>query len=186
MGEFSLADIVQIIGFGNKTGKLYIEDPAESRHGNIFFEEGRIVHAIENGTAGEDAAKSLLTMEAGMFEFVPGEVTDEKTLMINSHELLMRLAQGMDEAAFTDGGGFLEDEPEVELDIQEIKDKLKEVLKSRLGRKAKRAFSAIDGADDSIDALIEACERVEKYIALFLDEQLAEEIGGEMRGVIGF
>lgn len=186
MGEFSLADIVQIIGFGGKTGRLRIENQADSKDGSIFFEEGRIIHATENGNAGEEAAKALLSMESGVFEFLPGEAPDNRTLMINGPELLMRLAQKMDEAFIGSTDGVLEEAAGDEPNIPELKARLKEHLRARLGRKGKRTFSAIDGAEDTVDALLMACERVEKYIALFMDERLSMEIGREMREVIGF
>jgi hypothetical protein len=44
---------------------------------------------------------------------------------------------------------------------------------------------AVEASEDTVDGLLETCEWIERYIALFVDEVVAEETGREMREVIG-
>ena len=57
LSELQLADVLQVLAVGNKTGELRLKDG--DAHGSIFLSEGRIVHAQTADLSGGDAAYAL-------------------------------------------------------------------------------------------------------------------------------
>jgi hypothetical protein len=192
LGEFSLADIIQLINMGGKSGRLALRS-GSSDEGSLYFEFGFVVHANRGSLEGEAAAQSLIALDGGTFEFTPGEAPSKKTVMLAGYELLMRVAQKADEEAFLEHGGQLELELELEFELEESDDNLlaqsreriKDLLQARLGRSSEQPLVAVEASEDTMDGLLETCEWIERYIALFIDEVVAEETGREMREVIG-
>jgi hypothetical protein len=107
--------------------------------------------------------------------------------MLAGYELLMRAAQRVDEEAFLEQGGQLVLELEESDDnlILRSRERIKDLLQARLGRMSEQPLVAVEASEDTLDGLLETCEWIEKYIALFIDEVVAEETGREMREVIG-
>lgn len=186
IGEFALPDIIQLISLGGKSGRLLLCD-ASSNEGCFYFEYGYLIHAVRNGLEGEAAAHSLVSLDAGTFEFTPGKVPRERTVKLTGHELLMRAAQRADEDALPeqDKQLVLEIEDGPDAVINQVREKIKELLQLHLGRRSRQPVIAIEASEDTMDSLLETCERIERYIALFVDEDLAEETGKRMREVMG-
>ncbi len=190
LGEFSLADIIQLINMGGKSGRLALRN-GPSDEGSLYFEGGFVVHASRGSLEGETAAQSLIALDGGTFEFTPGEAPSKKTVMLAGYELLMRVAQKADEEAFLEHGGQLELELEFELEesddnlLAQSRERIKGLLQSRLGRSSEQPLVAVEASEDTMDGLLETCEWIERYIALFIDKDVAEETGREMREVIG-
>jgi hypothetical protein len=186
LGEFSLADIIQLINMGGKSGRLALMNGSFGE-GSLYFEGGFVVHASCDSLEGEAAAQSLISLDGGTFEFTPGETPSKKTVMLAGYELLMRVAQKVDEEAFLEDGGQLVLQIEENDDniLDQSRERIKELLQARLGRRSEQPLAAVEASDDTVDGLLETCERIERYIALFIDEDVAEETGREMREVIG-
>ena len=138
---------------------------------------------------GETAAQSLIALDGGTFEFTPGVAPSKKTVMLAGYELLMRVAQKADEEAFLEHGGQLELEFELEESddnlLAQSRERIKGLLQSRLGRSSEQPLVAVEASEDTMDGLLETCEWIERYIALFIDKVVAEETGREMREVLG-
>lgn len=186
IGEFSLADVIQLISLGGKSGRLALHN-GSSDGGSLYFELGYVVHAHTNGLDGESAARSLVAMDEGTFEFDPGKAPGERSVMLTGHELLMRTAQSADEDAYLEDGGqlVLEIEDSADTDFARIKGKVKDILLVSLGRRSRQPLAALEASQGSLEDLLVSCERIERYIALFIDEALAEETGRKMREALG-
>lgn len=186
LGEFSLADIIQLINMGGKSGRLTLWE-GSSGEGSLYFECGFVVHATRGSLEGEAAAQSLIALDGGTFEFTPGKTHGKKTVMLAGYELLMRAAQKVDEEAFLEHGGQLVLELEESDDnlLLRSRERIKDLLQARLGRMSEQPLVAVEASEDTVDGLLETCEWIERYIALFVDEVVAEETGKEMREVIG-
>ncbi len=186
LGEFSLADIIQLINMGGKSGRLTLWE-GSSGEGSLYFECGFVVHATRGSLEGEAAAQSLIALDGGTFEFTPGKTPAKKTVMLAGYELLMRAAQKVDEEAFLEHGGQLVLELEESDDnlLLRSRERIKDLLQARLGRMSEQPLVAVEASEDTVDGLLETCEWIERYIALFVDEVVAEETGREMREVIG-
>jgi len=188
LGEFSLADIIQLINMGGKSGKLTLWH-GSSGEGSLYFECGFVVHASRGSLEGEAAAQSLVALDGGTFEFTSGETPSKKTVMLAGYELLMRVAQKVDEEAFLEHGGQLELELEFEKSddnlLTQSRERIKGLLQTRLGPRSEQPLVAVEASEDTMDGLLATCEWIERYIALFIDEVVAEETGREMREVIG-
>ncbi|MCJ7499061.1 DUF4388 domain-containing protein [bacterium] len=188
LGEFSLADIIQLINMGGKSGKLTLWY-GSSGEGSLYFECGFVVHASRGSLEGEAAAQSLVALDGGTFKFTPGETPSKKTVMLAGYELLMRVAQKVDEETFLEHGGQLELELEFEESddnlLTQSRERIKDLLQARLGRRSEQPLVAVEASEDTMDGLLATCEWIERYIALFIDEVVAEEAGREMREVIG-
>jgi len=186
LGEFSLADIIQLINMGGKSGRLTLWE-GSSGEGSLYFECGFVVHATRGSLEGEAAAQSLIALDGGTFEFTPGKTPAKKTVMLAGYELLMRAAQKVDEEAFLEHGGQLVLELEESDDnlLLRSRERIKDLLQARLGRMSEQPLVAVEASEDTVDGLLETCEWIERYIALFVDEVVAEETGKEMREVIG-
>ncbi len=182
LGEFPLPDILQFLSFGRKSGRLQLLDPLRSCAGELFFLEGDVVHAQAGAKAGEEAVLALLGCAEGTFEFRDLAEVPPRTVTVGINNLLLRAAQQMDETA----AEMAPPEDEGEADIAGIKEKMKATVLARLGKKGKMALAAIDTAGDDIDGLLGACERIEKYVALFFDPALGEGLGRELREIVGF
>jgi hypothetical protein len=182
LGEFPLPDVIQFLTFGRKTGRLVLLDDAHSSHGELYFNEGEVVDARAGDRSGEEAVFALLEVAGGEFEFRAAGEIPERTITVGINQLLLRAAQRMDEDQFD----LAPEEGGEEAHIGQRKERMKSTILARLGKKGKMALAAVDTADATLDGLLAACERIEKYVSLFFDHELGEELGKELREIVGF
>ncbi len=88
-----LADLIQLNAANRFTGAFRVRH--EDRVGLIFFRDGEVVHAEQDGRFGEDAFIEILSWPGGKFEVEPnvlaGTRTIQKTLvplLLESHRIL--------------------------------------------------------------------------------------------------
>jgi hypothetical protein len=192
--DFSLPDIIQLLGFGRKTGVLQVDGADGTADGAaaLYFEEGSVVHAECFETEGEEAVYRLFRVPQGEFRFHGQTLPPDRTIEIDSTNLLMEAARLLDEASRDHGFGGIDDAidgSETSFDVEcrdpgEIKQDLKSYLKRRFGRGAKRPSRAVDRCGDSVEELIDLAGRLEKYIHLFLDGGSSQSLGQEIRELI--
>lgn len=94
--EMSLPDIVQMLINGGKTGKLVIRSGA--RGGEVHFEKGAIVHALQGEDAGPDAFYALAALTDGDFALDPSFTPGERTIRESGEALLLEAMRRLDEA----------------------------------------------------------------------------------------
>jgi hypothetical protein len=97
-----LADLVQMLGVGSKTGILRImTDYSDAFFGSMAFQDGKVVAAsTSRGNKGPEAAYDLIAALRGSFEFrpdIPAGVSIEMTLSVEN--LLLEALRRRDEQA---------------------------------------------------------------------------------------
>jgi hypothetical protein len=95
LAELHLPDIIQLISVSGKTGVFHLTDGRQK--GEIYLNEGRIVHAQLEEATGEEAVYALAIWRQGEFRFDPGGPTDRLTITKSNTNLLMEAARRLDE-----------------------------------------------------------------------------------------
>src|SRR5215470_13510106 len=95
LAELHLPDIIQLVSVSGKTGVFHLTDGA--LRGEIYLNEGRIVHAEMDDQRGEEAVYALAIWRQGEFRFDPGPPTEQQTITKSNTNLLMEAARRLDE-----------------------------------------------------------------------------------------
>jgi hypothetical protein len=93
--ELHLPDIIQLISVSGKTGVFHLTDGPLK--GQIFLNDGKIVHAQLEDAVGEEAVYTLAIWSQGDFKFEPGIATELRTISKSNTNLLMEAARRLDE-----------------------------------------------------------------------------------------
>jgi len=95
LAELHLPDIIQLISVSGKTGVFHLTNGALA--GEIYLNDGRIVHAQLDEASGEEAVYALAMWSQGDFRFDPGVATELRTITKSNTNLLMEAARRLDE-----------------------------------------------------------------------------------------
>ena len=95
LAELHLPDIIQLISVSGKTGVFHLTDGALA--GEIYLNDGKIVHAQLDEASGEEAVYALAMWSQGDFRFDPGVATELRTITKSNTNLLMEAARRLDE-----------------------------------------------------------------------------------------
>jgi hypothetical protein len=95
LAELHLPDIIQLISVSGKTGVFHLTDGVLK--GQIYLNDGKIVHAELDDVAGEEAVYALAIWSQGDFRFDPGVATEHRTISKSNTNLLMEAARRLDE-----------------------------------------------------------------------------------------
>jgi len=98
----SALDIIQLKCLSSATLVLEVDSP--SGIGQIFFENGQIVHAETHNSSGEEAFEQILRWKGGRIKEMTAPSTPQRTITTGWQGLLLNVAQRIDEtspAAFT-------------------------------------------------------------------------------------
>jgi len=93
--DFALAELLQALDLGQKTGRVSVE--SEDLRGELMLSEGRVVSCSIGGLSGEDAAYAMLSLKEGTFGFEACEVEVEGGLAGSTASLLMEALRRIDE-----------------------------------------------------------------------------------------
>ncbi|MBI4726323.1 DUF4388 domain-containing protein [candidate division TA06 bacterium] len=93
--DFDLADILQLISLGKKTGALNVG--SESDKGAIFFEGGAAVFASAGDIHGDGAITRILRWRKGSFIFKPDETAGRHNVQSPIMHLVLEAARQIDE-----------------------------------------------------------------------------------------
>lgn len=116
LGLISVFDIGQLLSMNGATGRLSLT--RDDRRGVIFFENGEIVNAVDEGQVeGIEVAYRLFGYKTGTFEFRAEGSTGKRLIQGNTESVMMEAARHIDE----EGG------------IEEGQSPLSEALKERQG-----------------------------------------------------
>src|SRR5262245_4496780 len=96
LSEIGLLDVIQILDNCQKTGKLQVS--SEGQAGTIFFNVGRIVNAIYQEKAGEQAMYELVAVKGGAFEYQPSATAFDVVIHNSNTNLLLEGLRLLDEA----------------------------------------------------------------------------------------
>src|SRR5260221_1125633 len=95
LAELHLPDIIQLVSVSGKTGIFHLTDGPLK--GQIFLNDGKIVHALLEDASGEEAVYALAIWRQGEFRFDPGPATEQRTITKSNTNLLMEAARRLDE-----------------------------------------------------------------------------------------
>ncbi len=93
--DFELNDIFQFIHMGGKDGALHLR--GKNGTGVIYFENGNIKHAETGKHSGAEAINVFLKWDTGTFEFIAGEKTDQASINLPVHNVILEAARQIDE-----------------------------------------------------------------------------------------
>lgn len=96
LSELGLIDMLQALAHGRKTCALFLE--SGDWYGNIYLEDGNVVHAETNSQKGEEAVYEILGHSTGHFEIVKRTYNGPKTMNENVEGLLLEGLRRQDEA----------------------------------------------------------------------------------------
>ncbi|HUA69343.1 MAG TPA: response regulator [Candidatus Saccharimonadales bacterium] len=96
-----LPDVIQMECLGRNSSILEIHN--QQLRGQVYIEDGRIIHAEAGGMVGENAFYKLLTLVSGEFELQPFELPSKRTIEGQWEFLLMEAARVRDETASQTG-----------------------------------------------------------------------------------
>jgi hypothetical protein len=97
--EGNLAEVLQFIGMGRKTGCLYVVDAKGESYGLVYFEQGQVVYAMSPSLKGINAVLEMLDLTAGHFHFVMDKVSPNKNSNHSCLEIVVEWTRIHDEAA---------------------------------------------------------------------------------------
>ena len=87
--SFIIPEVCQILMLGQRTGTLKVRGVDPEPDGDLFFQDGRLIHACMGEETGHDTALDLLTRREGHFTFHP-EIPDiTQTLEQTTDALLL-------------------------------------------------------------------------------------------------
>ncbi len=93
--ELPLPDIIQLVSVSGKTGAFVLK--SGHQEGQIFLQDGEIVHAMASGVEGEEAVYELAIWQDGQFVFQAGVESETRTVKKSNTNLLMEAARRIDE-----------------------------------------------------------------------------------------
>jgi hypothetical protein len=95
LAELHLPDIIQLVSVSGKSGVFRLVDG--DHRGDIWLQEGRIVHAEHEDLSGEEAVYALAIWRTGEFRFEAGVDLPRQTITKSNTNLLMEAARRLDE-----------------------------------------------------------------------------------------
>ena len=95
LSELPLPDVIQLVSSSGKTGCFHLTDGDVK--GQIYIQEGRIVHAQVEDLSGEEAVYQLAIWSRGEFFFETGGAVAANTITKTNTNLLMEAARRLDE-----------------------------------------------------------------------------------------
>ena len=95
LAELPLPDVIQLVSSSGKTGCFHLTDG--DIKGQIYIQEGRIVHAQVEDLSGEEAVYQLAIWSRGEFFFETGAGVAANTISKTNTNLLMEAARRLDE-----------------------------------------------------------------------------------------
>ena len=95
LAELHLPDIIQLVSVSGKSGVFRLIDG--DHRGDIWLQEGRIVHAEHEDLSGEEAVYALAIWRVGEFRFEAGVDSPRQTIQKSNTNLLMEAARRLDE-----------------------------------------------------------------------------------------
>ena len=100
---FSLVDLFQLLASSSRTGRLAVFHP--EGEAQVYFDQGRVVHAEFTGLTGKEAVFALFADERGSFAFQMGAESPTESVTMGTDNLLLEIIRRLDEAKRDDEDG---------------------------------------------------------------------------------
>ncbi len=95
LSQIRLLDILNLLIHERKTGKVTLK--RGSTIGEIFVEEGRIIHGGAESHNGEEAVYLMMTWMIGQFSYTPDVLPDSKTIETPTEQIISEGVQRVEE-----------------------------------------------------------------------------------------
>jgi CRP-like cAMP-binding protein len=109
LDTMSLAEVIQALAEGHRSGTLVVETPHDL-DGRIGFAEGRICSIERGGAEGPEQLFRMLTWVAGQFWFDTSSVPQEDRIQQHVMNLLLEGMRRLDEMTFEDAAVGADDQ----------------------------------------------------------------------------
>jgi hypothetical protein len=86
LSQIKLLDILNLLVVEGKTGKVTLRKG--NIVGEIFVENGRLIHGTAESSYGEEAVYLMMTWTIGKFSYAPDVLPDSKTITSPTHQIL--------------------------------------------------------------------------------------------------
>lgn len=93
LADFALLGVMQMLLTSNRTGRLHLD---HARGGDVWLENGEVVHAAALGKVGDDALSLIASLTEGRFAFEQNTQSAERTVTLRRETLLGRMLQESD------------------------------------------------------------------------------------------
>jgi hypothetical protein len=91
-----LSDMLQLVSSNNMTGEFVVQ--CESSKCSLYFDDGRICHAVGPGLSGEQAFFAAFGLESGRYYFIETtELPAERTIEAGTQFLILEALRQVDE-----------------------------------------------------------------------------------------
>ena len=196
--DFSLPDVIQLVGFGRKSGVLGVEHNGSTA--KLFFMEGNVVHAEMNDRVGEDAVFMLFRLGEGEFRFQAEAAPPEQTIFMDPTNLVMEAARLLDESTRDDAeesaqeealeiveaeeaaGGFVEEGEAMELSLPDTLPDI--VIGDSPGYEADNSAFEVNG-DNDFSFLSEETQVEEPAVVKFTPDMVRDELKAVLENKFG-
>jgi twitching motility protein PilT len=95
--EFEMADILQLIGVGRRTGVMTVFSSRDQTEALLYCRDGQVIHSTWGNRYGECVVLELLSLDEGTFHFEPVEVKCPQTVNATLENLLLEGMKQLDE-----------------------------------------------------------------------------------------
>jgi len=97
LAHTSIADVLQFLRAGKRTGELHASSDNRDVEAIIWLRDGELFHAALGEVTGIDALATLISWQDGVFWFKTGESSPAVTITDPIHIVLMKAAHRLDE-----------------------------------------------------------------------------------------
>ncbi len=185
--NFPLPDIIQLIGMGRRSGVLTVMLEGDEK-ASIYFDGGEMLHAEHGALEGPNVIYQLFRRQEGNFQFASGIKPPKKSIHADWMTIVMEAARRYDEAEQRREQGGPPEEPEAveekTVDLADTKKKMGSVLEKYFGKKSRKLQDELVKVEEDSEKLLEFCNKAEKYIFVFIDNQKAKEAVEKMRSIV--
>ena len=95
LAQLSLLEILRMLSSGNQSGRLDMQQAGKS--GEIYLENGSIVHAVTGTQLGEQGIYTLMGWLEGNFSFSPNIEAPEKSIDTTTEQILLEAARQIEQ-----------------------------------------------------------------------------------------
>lgn len=96
LGAFGLPDLIQTVVLGGKSGRITLRP--RNRAGDLWFTEGKLVHAEAGPLSGDPAVYEMLSWTEGEFSVEYGATTDRRSIEQEATFLVLEGLRRLDES----------------------------------------------------------------------------------------
>lgn len=178
LAHSSIADVLQFLHIGDRTGALWTSGPDHSE-GAIWIRNGELYHAAYEDLVGVDALARMISWRQGEFWFTSDESVPTVTLEAPLTSCLMQAAQRLDEVRRDEAAPPMPTDERCRALLGEFVEQAEASLAMLLTRDGTPGRAAGDTAELELDALSAAFREVVSGAGF-----IASVLGCDTRGEI--